>query len=187
MLDELGCIDVGDQNLVAVFFIDLHQTISCPVAFCADNHSVGVHKIVYSRPIPQKFRIGGHIKIGIPLFVQADCPLDPHGCLYGYSAFHRASDGAVVFQVLLNGIPIVPPLFSPPQAFNPYQEYQLKFSWSAEGLFIELDGDLIASLSAAVPPLPTYNEIFYIGEDYLRVNQLFGEVVKFEIWRDIEG
>jgi len=111
---------------------------------------------------------------------------DPTGN-YGYYAYHRASDSAFVFTVLMAGVPIVAPLVSPPETLNPYQEYTLKFSWSSAGLTIELDGEIIASLVASVPTLPTVNDILYVGEDYLRANQLFGEIVSFVVWRDITG
>ena len=101
---------------------------------------------------------------------------------YGYSAYHRASDSAIVFKVV-DGVDIIT-LASPPEVLNPYQEYVLKFSWSDEGLSIELDDTYIGALTSTVPTLATISDSVFVGEDYQGVKQLFGEIISFEIWRD---
>ena len=68
ILDHLGRRYIGENHTIVVHHKGLIQTLhqlSCPLALDAHNHSVGLHKIVNSVALLQKFGVRRHIKLDL--------------------------------------------------------------------------------------------------------------------------
>ena len=73
MFDQLGRIDVGNNNWSVERLINAPHRLDWTLRTHTDHYAVWLHEILHRKPFAEKFRIAHHVKFHTGFAVALDC------------------------------------------------------------------------------------------------------------------